>query len=225
MTQGVTNQRALGHYCSCIHPSTDNKTQQPLSTAPFNKSVSLAASLDVVKKVINNLSAYQSEKKTTTPAPTSSIVDSTANNSIISPDKEALDGFIISLIEQLLATLERLLGDGSQQGNTKANNHSATNLHSNNEAISANLSSPSTNNFYGGKVTLKSEEKEQHFEAQLYALIEFMNGVNDNLEEISNDRVSGLIGYLEQEYEEKKYQNRRDNMVASLMLFLEEYRK
>jgi hypothetical protein len=79
--------------------------------------------------------------------------------------------------------------------------------------------------YLGENQGINTDPKEQHFESQLYALIEFMNGVNDNLEEISNDRLSGLIGYLEQEYEEKKYQNRRNNMVSSLMLFLEEYRK
>ena len=65
---------------------------------------------------------------------------------------------------------------------------------------------------------------EQKLVMQLYELIELSRNVGDNLEETGNTKLSNLIGFLEQQLDEKWHQTRHDNMVLSLIQFLERYK-
>jgi hypothetical protein len=208
MTNGVTNLGVAVHCGSPIqnHKHGSLKVQSQLMPIRAVKyEVSKSNILDSIETVINGLSSLIPDANKTAQSTTAT------NDSSYIVNDETWDDFLISLIEQLLETLQDLVRD--EREDATATSEVTNTLITNAPVISVNSE----------QMGVAISKKPQHsLELQLYSLIEFMQDVNDNLQEAGDDRVSELMGYLEQEYEEQRYQDRRNNIMRVLSQFLEE---
>jgi hypothetical protein len=251
MTQGLINNGASSQCCCNANHTLANAGAQPSTSSTYNRQPSnnafqgnlpsnpesdiFAAIGVIINALSKHFAAKNVENNDPLPPPENATqntdVDAASSNSTdqANNDNEGLDDFIISLIEQLLETLEGLMG-----GN-ESNNDNNTPTSENNSSTSTTPTTPTDpltilddtvdNNSADGIINLNGMTlAQQKLAAQLYELIEFMTGVGDNLEETGNDRISNLIGYLDQQLEEQWYRTRRDEMVLSLIQFLERYR-
>jgi hypothetical protein len=220
MINGVVHTGVSAHYCGSVQhqASSDLRVRSQSPSTIFQHGMparsdkndaSENAMLASIETVINDLSHLISlDNKTVQNASASNNTGDLAYN-------DELDSLLISLIEQLLATLQNLVRDDREEENTVATSEAGNTL-------ATGAPSLLIDTRYEDIVT--PEDPEHPLEVQLYLLIEFMHKVNDNLQDTGDDRISELIGHLEQEYKEQRYRNRRNNMMTVLIQFLDEYK-
>jgi hypothetical protein len=243
--QGLMNNGASSQcYCGANHAQgnagTARDNSQPANTV-FQGGLPTTPESDIIstiKTIVNELSntlsfarvSSNSGSQAENVTQNTATNNTTGNDSTDQANNESLDDFIISLIEQLLATLEGLMGAGDNSNSE--NNPPASGNNPSTPTTPVISIDPSTildnsvANESGGEVSNYDEmtQAEQKLVAQLYELIAFMTDVGDNLEETGNSRISSLIGYLEQQLDEEWHRTRHDNMLYALIQFLERYK-
>jgi hypothetical protein len=251
MAQGVINNGASGYCCCCctnnhtladtgVLPGTSATHNHQADNDAFQNNPLSKLRGDVfvaIGGVINALSSHFVAKsaESSNPLPSPHTRNTAQNNSSVAVaggnsidqannDNEGMDDFIISLIEQLLETLEGLMGSVESNNTSTPDNSSSATPATPTDPLTI-LNDAANNSSANGMANLNGmRDSQQKLAAQLYELIEFMGDVGDNLEETGNDRISNLIGYLDQQREEQWYRNRRDEMILSLIQFLECYK-
>lgn len=231
MAQGViTNGASSQCYCGTNH-MLDNTGAQPTNNVfqgglPANLEGDIFSAIEIiVNKLSANLTIADDYSSQVSDNAVQNIAANAAGSDPTSQannENEGFDDFIISLIEQLLETLEGLMGGGDNNDPTLGNIPS-TPVIPVDSSITLDDSIATEN---AGEIPNFDDMTlaEQKLVMQLYELIEFMNNVGDNLEETSSTRISNLIGYLDQQLDEQWHRNRSDNMILSLIQFLERYR-
>ncbi len=238
--QGLINNGASSQcYCGANHAQgnagTARDNSQPANTV-FQVGLPITPESDIIstiKTIVNELSntlsfarASSDSDSQTENMTQNTGASTTGNDSTDQANNEGLDDFIISLIEQLLATLESLMGGASENNPPASGDNPSTSTTPVIPIDPSTILDNSVANESDGEVSNYDEmtQAEQKLAAQLYELIAFMTDVGDNLEETSNARISSLIGYLDQQLDEEWHRSRHDNMLYALIQFLERYR-